>query len=1159
MNSSNSKVWRLPRGFNRCGLGLIFILVAGWGWFTAAALAASPAPPADKKSILLLTQGNGRQPNLIEFMSGFQQNLATNLPGTVTVYIENLDVQQFDSPDYRREIIDWLRVKYRGRNLDAIVAANEAIIDITFRARAELWPQIPAVLVTVGRMEMPDISTQTNVTVISANTDVEGTLAAALRLRPDTRRIAFISSGDNGYAEVYRRDLKRLEDFATNRFEVIKLIGLTMAETKQRLGALPPHSIVYYNGIWIDGAGQFYTTRDALAELGPISPAPIFSASDVFLGHGTAGGSCRVYSVLGGETACQVAAVIRAGNASSIPRRQSASNRLIFDWRQLHQYGLDENNLPPGSEVLFRPPTLWQTHHQVLIVFTAALLVQTALIAALLWQRRRKQLTEAELFNSRQMLRTVLDTIPQRVFWKDRNSVYLGCNQTFARDCGFSHPGEIIGKTDRDTLAAAEAEHFRADDLKVMETDQPRLNYEETQNRKDGSPAWSMTNKVPLHDQKGRVIGVLGTFQDITVIKQADEVLRESDQRFRSLLDNAPDAVYVQTRERIAYANRATLLLLRAEHPNQLIGRSVLDFVAPQWQEIVTTRMRQVNTEDGLLPALEEEYLRLDGSHVPVEVTAVPAVFHGERSALIFVRDVTERRRALETMAYERGLLRTLLDLLPDGVYIKDLDSRFLMANETLARRFGKDSPAQVLGLSDKDFFPAEIAAAYRADEEKIFAGRAINEQEETVVFTNGQKRTLLTTKVPFRNNRGEICGLVGIGRDITEHKLLEEQFRQSQKMEAFGQLAGGVAHDFNNLLTVIEGHVTLLQLRESTPDEHSSSLAEIAKAAERAANLTRQLLTFSRRQLFQPKPVDLNEVVANTTKMLQRLIGEHIGLETHFAPGGAPIMADRNMMEQILVNLAVNSRDAMPKGGCLVIQTAPITISQADVWINPKAHPGDFIRLSVTDNGCGIAPQEMERIFEPFFTTKEVGKGTGLGLATVFGIVTQHRGWIEVESKLSEGTTFCIHLPRLDTHDKAATEFIQAPAVRGGHETILLVEDEAPVRSLARTVLERKGYRIIEADSGLSALEVWPQHRDSIALLFTDMVMPGGISGRELAARLQAEKPGLKVIYSSGYTDDMLGEGSPLRDNPNFLEKPFDPRKLLKRVRDCLDGVAGV
>ena len=454
-----------------------------------------------------------------------------------------------------------------------------------------------------------------------------------------------------------------------------------------------------------------------------------------------------------------------------------------------------------------------------------------------------------------------------------------------------------------------------------------------------------------------------------------------------------------------------------------------------------------------------------------------------------------------------------------------------------------------------KDFFPAEIAAVFRAEEEKVFAGETVNEKEEDVLFPNGQKRTLLTTKVPFRNSQGQICGMVGIGRDVTERKQLEEELRQSQKMEAFGQLAGGVAHDFNNLLTVILGNVALLQLQESLHPDQAAGLVEIAKAAERAANLTRQLLTFSRRQLFQPKPLDLNEVVANTSKMLQRLIGEHIGLETHFAPGGAPVMADRTMMEQILINLAVNSRDAMPKGGRLIIQTAAIVISEADVQANPKARPGAFIRLKVTDTGCGIAPKEMERIFEPFYTTKEVGKGTGLGLPTVFGIVAQHRGWIEVESKLNSGTAFHIHLPRLAESEKTLTELSYAPEVRGGNETILLVEDEAPVRSLARTLLERKGYHVIEADSGLSALQIWQQHRDVIDLLLTDMVMPEGVSGRELAERLCSEKPGLKVVYCSGYTDEMLGESSPLRDNPNFLEKPFDSHKLLKRVRDCLDG----
>jgi len=1124
----------------------------------AAILFCFPARSADKKSVLVMTQGNGRQQSFIEFTAGLQRNLATNFHSPAVVYIENLDLQHFNSTDYRQEIIEWLRVKYQGCKLDVIVTENEQTADMAFKVRMKLWPQVPLVFVDSGRTDVADIATQTNYTSLSAWPELQETLQAALRLCPDTRRIAFVSSLGNGYVELYRRELQQVENFAANRFEVIPLIGLTMAQTKQHLSALPPQTIVFYNGIWLDAAGQSYTTPDALEELNSAGTAPIFTCADTHIGHGAVGGSCRVYYLMGLETGELVARVIQAGNANSIPPRRSASSRFIFDWRQLQRYGLDKNNLPVGSEARFKPPTLWETYYHIVTIAAATLIVQTALIMALLLQRRRKQQAETELFSSRQMLQTVLDTIPQRIFWKDRNSVFLGCNQPMAADCGFSTPAELIGKTDEATAGAALAERYRADDREVMETNRPKLNYEKPQKRPDGSRRWLLLNKVPLHDTNGRVIGVLGTCDDITALKHANDVLRESEQRFRSLLDNAPDAIYVQTQERVTYANRAMLQLVRADRPEQLLGQPVLNLVAPEWREIVKERMQQVRTKDGPLPMLEEEYLRMDQSRVEVEVTAMPVVFHNNRGALVFVRDVTERKRAAETIVYERELLRTLLDLLPDSVYIKDLDSRFLLANKPLAKRFGRDNPAQILGLSDKDFFPAEQAAVLRAEEEKILAGETINEQEETFVLPDGKKRTLLVTKMPFRTSQGQICGLVGTGRDITERKQLEEQLRQSQKMEAFGQLAGGVAHDFNNLLTVILGHIALLQLHESTNSEQAAGLVEIAKAAERAANLTRQLLTFSRRQLFQPKPIDLNEVVANTSKMLQRLIGEHIGLETHFAPGGAPVMADRTMIEQILINLAVNSRDAMPKGGRLIIQTATIAISEADAQVNPKTHPGAFIRLKVTDTGCGIGPKEQERLFEPFFTTKEVGKGTGLGLATVFGIVAQHGGWIEVESEVNAGATFCVYLPRLAESEKSQTEFAPVPEVRGGNETILLVEDEAPVRSLARTLLERKGYQVIEAASGLRALEIWQKQRDTIDLLFTDMVMPDGLSGRELAARLVAEKPGLKVIYTSGYTDDMLGENSPLRNNPNFLEKPFISHKLLKQVRDCLDGVTG-
>jgi CheY-like chemotaxis protein len=372
--------------------------------------------------------------------------------------------------------------------------------------------------------------------------------------------------------------------------------------------------------------------------------------------------------------------------------------------------------------------------------------------------------------------------------------------------------------------------------------------------------------------------------------------------------------------------------------------------------------------------------------------------------------------------------------------------------------------------------------------------------------------------------------------------------------MEVFGQLAAGVAHDFNNILTVIQGNASLLQGRDVPAAERESIAAEICAAGQRAGNLTRQLLTFSQRQVFQPRAMDLNEVVTNMTKMLRRLIGENIDWVARYAPGSVPVNADPVMMEQILVNLAVNSRDAMPQGGRLLLETALVALSKAEAASKAQARPGNFVRLSITDTGVGIAPENLHHVFEPFFTTKGPGKGTGLGLATVFGIVKQHQGWIEIESQVNAGTTFHIYLPRWEQAVPAAHPRLEPHAIRGGRESILLVEDEPAVRQFFRRVLEGKGYSVHEAGSGEAALQVWQRH-PQIELLLTDLVMPGGLSGRELAERFRAEKPSLKVLYCSGYTSDMLGKDSELRVNGDFLEKPFEQDKLLQAVRDHLDA----
>jgi two-component system, cell cycle sensor histidine kinase and response regulator CckA len=386
------------------------------------------------------------------------------------------------------------------------------------------------------------------------------------------------------------------------------------------------------------------------------------------------------------------------------------------------------------------------------------------------------------------------------------------------------------------------------------------------------------------------------------------------------------------------------------------------------------------------------------------------------------------------------------------------------------------------------------------------------------------------------------------------EKAQLEERLRQVQKMEAFGQLAGGIAHDFNNVLTAIKGNLSLLQTAQLSESERTTITNEISDAADRAASLTRHLMSFSRRRLMQPQAIDLNEVVAAVVKMLRRLIGEHIILETRYVQKAVLVYADASMLEQVLVNLAVNSRDAMREGGRLILETSRVRVAKSASH-SRKTRPGQYARLSVTDTGAGIPAEHLSRIFEPFFTTKELGKGTGLGLSTVLSIVEQHRGWIEVTSHVGMGTTFNLYLPWSVKNKSTPAPVAEEPSIPRGAETILLVEDEATVRRSIAHMLTRYGYRIHTATSGATALEIWRRHYQSIQLVVTDVVMPGGVSGRALFDQMQSEEPDLKVIFCSGYTDEILGNDALLRQNPNFIEKPFAPEELVRKIRACLDS----
>ena len=495
----------------------------------------------------------------------------------------------------------------------------------------------------------------------------------------------------------------------------------------------------------------------------------------------------------------------------------------------------------------------------------------------------------------------------------------------------------------------------------------------------------------------------------------------------------------------------------------------------------------------------------------------------------------------------------TLVEHAPVGIYRSTPQGKLLSVNAAVVRMLGYDSAAEVLPLDMARDVYADPAERQRLVDRDTYTDRQYDDVEATWKRRDGHLLTVQLSVRAVRDGTGHVEYYETFVRDVTDQRRLQQQLLQSQKMEAVGRLAGGIAHDFNNLLTVITSYSDLLLEDLGTDDPKRSDVEQVRKAADGAAALTRQLLAFSRQQVVEPRVVSLNAVVESLQKILRRVLGEDVELAATPGPDLGAVRADVGQLEQVLMNLAVNARDAMPTGGKLTIETGNVEHDPAFARGHGAVAVRQFVMLAVTDTGVGMDEATKARIFEPFFTTKEPGKGTGLGLATVYGIVQQSGGFIWVYSEPGHGTTFKIYLPRVDAPAEGVAVTAVAPVGRGT-ETVLLAEDAAAVRAVARQVLERQGYTVLEAPDGELALHLAQRHSGPIHLLLTDVVMPG-MSGRQLADRLAPARPDMKVLYASGYTDDSVVRHGVLEEGTAYLQKPFTPESLARKVRDVLDS----
>jgi two-component system cell cycle sensor histidine kinase/response regulator CckA len=822
--------------------------------------------------------------------------------------------------------------------------------------------------------------------------------------------------------------------------------------------------------------------------------------------------------------------------------------RLLAEWVPAVEAG-DESARVRVNELEFRCKDGSVVATETITKFISDELGKVRLVLGVSRDINERKLVQQAIREAEEKYRGIFDGALEGIYRTSLHGRPLAANPAIAKMLGYDSPEDV-----RNSIANVGTELWvdadeRARFIDLLQTHGTVRNFECRQRRKDGSIIWVSLNSRRVTDSGGEPFNE-GFMEDITERKRMEDALRQSEDKFSRAFLSSPAAVTildVADEGRFLDANEA--FETDSGYPrHEIIGRTITEldiFENPRQGLELLGRLAR----EGRLRGQECRYRNREGKVRIALLSAELINLDGRNCAIVTTLDITERKRAEERI----GILATAIEQAGEQILITGLDGNIEYCNPAFEKISGY-SKEEVLGRNTRLLKSGkQNEEFYRSMWATIRSGSVWFGQ-----FTNRRKNGLLyeeeATISPIRDDSGRIKGYVAVKRDVSERIQLENQFRQAQKLESIGRLAGGVAHDFNNLLTVINGYSDMLATKLKPYDPLWPYVEEIRKAGERGAGLTRQLLTFSRKQVIEVRTLDLNAIVRDAERMLHRVIGEDIELLTILDSAPGMVRGDLDQIHQVIMNLVVNARDAMPDGGQLVIETRHTEVDETAAGTYPDAAPGSYVMLLIKDNGSGMDEKTQEHMFEPFFTTKEAGKGTGLGLSTVYGIVRQNGGWIQLVSHVGVGTAFQIYLPSVEASPLAPPQEPVFAHSRNAGQTILLVEDHAEVRKLIFAVLTQRGYRVLEACDGGEAFMLASEYADEIHLLLSDVVMPG-MNGKELSERLRSVRPNIKILFSSGYTADVVANRGVLEHHVALLQKPFTADELARKVSEVLSG----